>query len=61
MTITVTDDDLGVLGSRYDEDNDRVIDKGEVTEAINDYLFGEGDEVISKNDVIMLITLYLFG
>ena len=60
VTITVTDDDLGVLGSRYDEDNDGVIDKAEVIKAINDYLFGEGDEAISKADVITLINAYLF-
>ena len=61
VTITVTDDDLGVLGSRYDVDNDRVIDKDEVLEAINDYLFGGGDEAISKAEVIELINAYLFG
>ena len=27
VTITVTDEDLGVLGSRFDANNDRVIDK----------------------------------
>ena len=60
VTITVTDDDLGVIGSRYDADNDRVIDKDEVLEAINDYLFGGGDEAISKAEVIELINAYLF-
>ena len=38
-----------------------MIDKAEVINAINDYLFGEGDEAISKADVIELINLYLFG
>ena len=61
VTITVTDDDLGVIGSRYDADNDGVIDKAEVIKAINDYLFDEGDEVISKAEVIDLINAYLFG
>ena len=60
VTITVTDDDLGVIESRYDADNDGVIDKAEVIKAINDYLFGEGDEAISKADVITLINTYLF-
>ena len=60
VTIMVTDDDLGVIGSRYDANNDRVIDKAEVIKAINDYLFGEGDEAISKADVITLINAYLF-
>ena len=60
VTITVTDDDLGVIGSRYDADNDGVIDKAEVIKAINDYLFDEGDEAISKADVITLINAYLF-
>ena len=45
----------------YDDDGDGVIEKSEVIEAINDYLFGAGDEAISKSDVIKLINLYLFG
>ena len=61
VTITVIDDDLGVLGSSYDEDNDRMIDRDEVIEAITDYLYGEGDEGISKDDAITVIYLYLFG
>ena len=47
--------------ARYDANNNDMIDKAEVIEAINDYLFGEGDEAISKGDVISLINLYLFG
>ena len=46
---------------RYDANNDGTIEKSEVIEAINDYLFGEGDEAISKPEVIELINLYLFG
>ena len=38
-----------------------MIEKSEVINAINDYLFGEGDAAISKSDVIKLINLYLFG
>ena len=49
------------LGMPYDDDGDGVIEKSEVIEAINDYLFGAGDEAISKSDVIKLINLYLFG
>ena len=49
------------LVNRYDADGDNMIDKAEVINAINDYLFGEGDEAISKADVIELINLYLFG
>ena len=49
------------LVARYDVDGDNTIDKAEVINAINDYLFGEGDEAISKADVIELINLYLFG
>ena len=47
--------------ARYDSDGDNMIDKAEVIEAINDYLFGEGAEPISKAEVIELINLYLFG
>ena len=49
------------LGMPYDDGGDGVIEKSEVIEAINDYLFGAGDEAISKSDVIKLINLYLFG
>ena len=49
------------LVNRYDADGDNMIDKAEVINAINDYLFGEGAEAISKADVIELINLYLFG
>ena len=55
------------LVDRYDAigdgngNGDGILDKAEVIDAINDYLFGEGDEAISKDDVIELINLYLFG
>ena len=49
------------LVARYDADGDNMIDKAEVIEAINDYLFGEGEKAISKAEVIELINLYLFG
>ena len=49
------------LVDRYDANGNNMIDKAEVIEAINDYLFGEGDEAISKAEVIELINLYLFG
>ena len=49
------------LIDRYDTNDNGTIEKNEVSEAIKDYLFGEGDEAISKGDVIRLIKLYLFG
>ena len=49
------------LEDRYDANGNDMIDKNEVINAINDYLFGEGDAAISKSDVIKLINLYLFG
>ena len=49
------------LVTRYDTNNNGTIEKGEVINAIYDYLFGEGDQAISKSDVIKLINLYLFG
>ena len=48
------------LVNRYDADNSGTIDKSEVIQAINDYLFDEGEEPITKTDVIRLINLYLF-
>ena len=45
----------------YDANNNGTIDKPEVIQAINDYLFGEGAEAISKAEVVELINLYLFG
>ena len=62
-------EDSGGIGNRaaprlwlsipYDDDGDGAINKGEVIEAINDYLFS--NDPISKGDVIRLIKLYLFG
>ena len=49
------------LVDRYDTDGSGTIDKAEVIDAINDYLFPEGDETITKAQVIDLINLYLFG
>ena len=49
------------LVGRYDANDNSMIDKAEVINAINDYLFGEGDQAISKSDVIKLINAYLFG
>ena len=49
------------LIDRYDTNGNGTIEKNEVIEAINDYLFGEGDQAISKAEVIRLINLYLFG
>ena len=49
------------LEDRYDANNNGTIESNEVIEAINDYLFGQGDEAIRKADVIQLINLYLFG
>ena len=66
VTVTVTDvdeateaTDDAALVARYDVDNDG-LEKGEVLQAITDYLFGEGDEAISKTDVLRLINIYLF-
>ena len=49
------------LVTRYDANHNGVIDRSEVIQAINDYLFGGEGETISRSDVIKLINLYLFG
>ena len=49
------------LIDRYDTNGNKMIDKDEVINAINDYLFGDADEAISKAEVIRLINLYLFA
>ena len=50
------------LADRYDTNPaNGMIDKAEVIDAINDYLFGDEDVAISKAEVIELINLYLFG
>ena len=59
LTIAVVAGDPLIV--RYDANNNGMIEKNEVINAINDYLFGEGDAAISKSDVIKLINLYLFG
>ena len=47
--------------AKYDADKSGAIEKDEVIQAINDYLFGVGADAISKDDVIETISLYLFG
>ena len=47
--------------AKYDADKSGGIEKDEVIQAINDYLFGVGADAISKDDVIETINLYLFG
>ena len=59
LTIAVAAGDPLIV--RYDANGNGMIEKSEVINAINDYLFGEGDEAISKAEVIRLINLYLFG
>ena len=54
VTIAVIDARLGLLGSKYDANRDRKIDREEVIEAIDDYF----DNLISRDDVISLIDLY---
>ncbi len=52
---------LDPLIVRYDADGNGMIEKSEIIEAINNYLFGEGDEAVSKAEIIRIINLYLFG
>ena len=66
VTITVTDVDETQPAdfdplAQYDADDSGALDKDEVIQAINEYLFGEGADAISKDDVIETINLYLFG
>jgi hypothetical protein len=51
----------GTLLERYDTDNSGSIDKAEMIQAINDYLYGSGASAISKEEMIEVINLYLFG
>ena len=57
VTIAVIDANLGPLGSRYDANRDRKIDKSELAAAINDYIF---NDVLTKAELIQVIVLYLF-
>ena len=57
VTITVTSAVLGSLGSRYDADNNDVIDLEEVLPAIADYF----DDRISLEDLLEIIKLYFSG
>ena len=54
MTITVTSAALGNLGSRYDADNNEVIDLEEVFAAIADYF----NDRINLAGVLELVRLY---
>ena len=55
VTIAVFDEDLGELGSRYDTDNDKMIDKDEAMEAII-YYFADR---ITRDELLGVITLYI--
>ena len=57
VTIAVFDEDLGPLGSKYDANKDRMIQKREIVTAIDDYLF---NDALTKEELVKLITLYLF-
>lgn len=46
------------LLARYDTNNNGMMDKPEVIQAINDYLFDQSDEPITKAEVTSLIDLY---
>ena len=54
VTIAVIDKNLGPLGSRYDANRDRKIDRDEVFEAIDDYF----DGLITREEVFDIIELY---
>ena len=54
VIITVTDVDLGSLGSLYDADKNEVIDRDEVIAAIVDYF----NDVITRDETIEVIKLY---
>ena len=50
----------GTLVDRYDTNNNEMIDRSEVLDAIDDFLFG-APGVIEKEDVLTLIDIFLFG
>ena len=54
VTIAVIDVNLGSLGSRYDADRDRKIDKDEAIDAVDDYF----DGLITREEVFDIIELY---
>ena len=62
VTIMVTDvvNEEMTLFQRYDTNGNGKISQDEVIQAINDYLFGEGDEAITKDEAIEVINFYLF-
>ena len=61
VTIIVTNvDEEMTLFAKYDDDKNGEISQDEVIQAINDYLFGEGDEAITKDEAIEVINFYLF-
>ena len=57
--LSVTVGEAADVTSRYDANGNGLIEKSEVIQAINDYLFGGGG--ITKADVIRLINVYLFS
>ena len=57
--LSVTVGEAADVTSRYDANGNGLIEKSEVIQAINDYLFGGGG--ITKAEVIRLINVYLFS
>ena len=47
--------------AQYDADDSGAIERDEVIQAIDDYLYGVGNNAISKDEVIQVINLYLFS
>ena len=60
VAVTVATPSGNTLLARYDANGNGAIDKSEVIQAIDDYLFGDAN-AITKAQVIQLIDLYLFG
>ena len=57
VTIAVIDEHLGALGTKYDANRDRKIDRDEVVAAIVDYF----NDVITRDEVVKIIVLYFSG
>ena len=57
--LSVTVGEAADVTSRYDANGNGLIEKSEVIQAVNDYLFGGGG--ITKDEVIRLINVYLFS
>ena len=61
LSFCASGNSLADLITRYDTNDNGVIERSELAQVINDYYFGEGEQALSKSDLTKLMNFYYFG